>query len=238
MTAAWDDDLLPSDLAMDAEPLSSADLDAVGDATPETLAELAASGAPTASRIVGFQIVDDDVAEWAGRKLAETRREVAELTARADAYRAKIDDWFSRAVRRGQRTEAFFESRLAAYGLAVRADSGERRKSVDLPSVRIVTRGPAAGRPPVRVGEIRDPQRLYDLLAAHDALTAPSAGSDGDDVEYVPVAVLSPKIDKRALGLVSRFVEGAGGWCLVVGDEVVDCVELVEVVPTATVETP
>lgn len=230
---AWED-VLPSDLLFDdSPPLSELLLDVIATHDLAAIDGLAETGGPNAQTVVGWSIDDDDLAEWAGRRLSAARARRAEIADRADRYHAKIDAWFNGEVEREDRTIAYFEGRLADYGLRQR-EAG--RKTVNLPSVRIRTSGPAAGKPPVRVGEIRDPQRLYELLEEHNLLALP-AGEHGEDVELV--AVLSPKIDKRALGKVVRFAQMGDGWEVLLDDEIVsDVVDVVAVTPSATVDTP
>jgi len=73
----------------------------------------AASGDSDEDR--GFRIADDDAADWAVRKIAEERAELARIKAMADEQIARIMDKLAAAEKRCESGTAYLTSKLAEY---------------------------------------------------------------------------------------------------------------------------
>lgn len=122
------DDPIPADLALDAEPLSEADLDAVdqGEHAPEAVRR--------------WEITDDGTAEWAMRKLADVQARIAGLEARRDNWMERIAIWFEQATKPLASKAEFFTAHLSSYALRRREVDGT--KTLRLPSGAVSTRQP------------------------------------------------------------------------------------------------
>ena len=133
---------IPAELAVEAEPFDDETLDlALAGATTVTQLDDGVPGETTYVRaeVERWSVTDDGSAEWALRRLAEARQQVATLTRQAEEWRARIDAWHARMLGPLERRVEFFEGHLKRYALDRRLDD-PRAKSLILPSGRIQTR--------------------------------------------------------------------------------------------------
>lgn len=89
-----------------------------------------------------WQVTDDEVAEWAMRKLAGAEDRVARYEAMAAAWRARVDEWLDQVTRADRRTAAWFGGHLLAYMVRERERDADR-KSIALPSGALSSTKPA-----------------------------------------------------------------------------------------------
>lgn len=80
-----------------------------------------------------FHIKDDGQANWAVRKIAQARRQLAEAEALAQSEIDRIQQWLQGQKREAERTEGFFTALLWEYFLPKFA-TDPRRKTIKLPS--------------------------------------------------------------------------------------------------------
>lgn len=134
---------LPSELALDDEPLDDEQIDSA-------LAELAGLAAAhdevravveqreDVAPVVRWAITDDGLAEWAMRKLAAINRRTAELERQRDEWAMRIRYWFEHATGALGRRAEFFAGHLERYALDQRKITGEM--TLRLPSGNVATR--------------------------------------------------------------------------------------------------
>lgn len=137
MTAAhlnpFADDPLPPELAVDEEPLSEPAIDFHAGVGAE-------EAEPLRPR---WDVADDDVAEWALRKLGNAQRAEAQLRTQRDAWTDRISHWFDQASRPHAQRAAFFEGALKDY-LRRRREADPKLNSIPLPSGRVASKAEPA----------------------------------------------------------------------------------------------
>lgn len=182
---------MPADFAMEAPPLTDADLDAFlayvdqaeADDLPAvragsvvaTLDEASANPGPFAEHVRAavpayrFSVDDDETAEWALRRLAEYEATLADLAEKRDAWMRRIGEWFDQASRQPARRARFFTEHLEDYGRRHR-EANPKVATIHLPSGQIKTSksSPAA--------EVVDDGAVADWIDLR--LTRPPAGVD------------------------------------------------------------
>lgn len=199
------EDPIPPELALDAEPLSERELDAVdqGEHAPDS--------------VLRWQITDDGAAEWAMRKLADVQSQVAELEARRDGWMAKIAAWFDQATKPLSSRAEFFGAHLESYALRRREEDGI--KTVRLPSGSVSTRQPGP-----RV-VVRDEAAFRAWALAH-----PDSPAVRIKVDLMRTTQAAGEM-KRTV----RAVKSGEDWRVVLDDgEVVDWAGVEERPPSAT----
>lgn len=97
-----------------------------------------------------WSITDDGAAEWAMRHVAEADAQLAQLKAQRDEWVRHVTQWFERAAGRELARRSFFAQHLEGYAIAERERTGDKRKTVDLPSGKVRT---SSGGPKVAVQE-------------------------------------------------------------------------------------
>lgn len=85
-----------------------------------------------------WSIPNDELAEWAGRKLAAAETAIGEAEAQAGAWRERIDAWLQETTRGARNEAARFSALLERYALERRAVTG--KATLTLPSVTVRTR--------------------------------------------------------------------------------------------------
>ena len=80
-----------------------------------------------------FRLTDENMANWAIRKIAKARREFAEAEQQAERERERIDAWLDGKRKAKERDEEFFTGLLTAYYLPQHLDDPER-KTFKLPA--------------------------------------------------------------------------------------------------------
>lgn len=103
------------------------------DALPEAQRE----GAAAVARTAGWRITDRGGAEWAGRRYAERRADIADVKARAKTWRDRITDWERAELGKLQGSALHLEMLLIEYAAERRAADPKGAKSTPLPSVVI-----------------------------------------------------------------------------------------------------
>ena len=200
------EDPIPPELALDAEPLSEPELDAVdqGEHAPDS--------------VLRWQITDDGAAEWAMRKLADVQSKVTELQSRRDGWTAKIAAWFDQAAKPLSTRAEFFTAHLESYALRRREEDGT--KTLRLPSGIVSTRQPGP-----RV-VVRDEAAFRAWALAHP---------DSPAVRIKVDLVRSTSVAGEAKRTV-QAVKSGDDWRVVLNDgEVVDWASVEERPPSASV---
>lgn len=87
-----------------------------------------------------WRIDSDELATWAGRKLAKAEGERKRIEQIAHAERQKITDWERDAIKAAAHDEAFFRSRLIAYRLDLEANDPNLAGTYKLPTVTLTRR--------------------------------------------------------------------------------------------------
>src|SRR5437879_3345394 len=85
-----------------------------------------------------WRVEDDNAAEWAMRKLAETSRLLRNLTEQRAEWVDRIDSWHRQAAKPLERREAFFTFHLEDYALR-RREADPTKRTLVLPSGRVRT---------------------------------------------------------------------------------------------------
>lgn len=135
---------LPAVLALDKPPLDEDALAVtLGRANPDDLLEPPTS--EDLAQIERWTITDDEVAEWAMRKMAAAAARIDEREAQGAAWRARIDEWEESVTRADRRTVEWFGGHLADYAVRER-ERDEGRKSIPLPSGALTTTKPTKPR--------------------------------------------------------------------------------------------
>lgn len=135
------DDLLPAELALDAEPFDDAELDAALDHVPTD----EPMGEPTeveqdAHDLRTWQPSDTGSAEWAMRKLADVEQTIAGVAVQAHEWHRRIDEWAAAETKRLEQRSLFFQGALLNYTRA-RCEADPKAGTLTLPSGRVkVTR--------------------------------------------------------------------------------------------------
>lgn len=80
-----------------------------------------------------FRIENDDMANWAMRKIAKARKEFAEAEQQAERERERIETWLGGKRRAKERDEEFFTGLLTAYYLPQHMED-PKRKTFKLPA--------------------------------------------------------------------------------------------------------
>jgi len=86
-----------------------------------------------------FCLTDENMANWALRKIAKARAEYEEAAQVAEAEVKRIDDWLEGRKRELEHTEEFFGGLLAAYYLPQHMDN-PRQKTFKLPAGQVQIR--------------------------------------------------------------------------------------------------
>ena len=107
----------------------------------------------------GFQVTDDQKADWAIRKLASVRRKQAENKKIYDAEIIRITEWLSSVNHALEKDASYFEAILTPYALLQRSDG---RKTISLPHGTIKT---TAGQPKI---EIESEDRFIEWALVND----------------------------------------------------------------------
>ena len=107
----------------------------------------------------GFQVTDDQKADWAIRKLASVRRKQAENKKIYDAEIIRITEWLSSVNHALEKDASYFEAVLTPYALLQRSDG---RKTISLPHGTIKT---TAGQPKI---EIESEDRFIEWALVND----------------------------------------------------------------------
>ena len=94
---------------------------------------LGAYGEPQEQEREQFKIKDDDMANWAIRKIAKARKEFAEAEQQAERERERIDAWLDGKRKARERAEEFFTGLLTAYYLPQHMED-PKRKTFTLPA--------------------------------------------------------------------------------------------------------
>ncbi|NPV53774.1 MAG: hypothetical protein HPY71_09665 [Firmicutes bacterium] len=103
---------------------------------PDEIPESEEEEAPLRER---FRIQDDAQANWAVRKIAQTRQELATAEALAHQEIERVERWLADRRREAERTERFFTALLMEYFIPKFAID-PRRKAVKLPSGTVQVR--------------------------------------------------------------------------------------------------
>lgn len=103
---------------------------------PDEIPETEEEQAPLRER---FRITDDSQANWAVRKIAQARRELAKAEELAEAEIARIKAWLDGQRKDAMRTVSFFEGLLREYYLP-RFAADPRLKTVKLPAGKVQVR--------------------------------------------------------------------------------------------------
>lgn len=145
---------LPAELAVDEEPFPVEAVDQMSLLRDGDLPDEAA-------KAYHWRIEDHGAAEWAMRRLAEARANIAAVEEQAAEWNRRIDEWTAKVLAPLLNREQFFLANLEDYGLRVREASGDEVKTLLLPSGKIKT---ASHGPKVKVG---DPLGFADWAAAN-----------------------------------------------------------------------
>lgn len=161
MASAWEDPPIPAELAVDNVPITDAEFDMLEAAVAvwsteagvdfeSMLADVIArpwdgeapGGAFThvqgATNVAHWQMITDEDAEWALRKLAMAQEDVDRLRAQAESWQARIQQWFVQASRTHVTRVRLMEARLADYGRR-RRDAGGGA-TLKLPSGQVASK--------------------------------------------------------------------------------------------------
>lgn len=87
-----------------------------------------------------FVVDDDGKADWAMRKYAGAQRRIDAVGARRTAEADRLADWYEEVTRADQQTVNTMKGLLSEYAVQVRADTGEKQKSVSTPHGKVSTR--------------------------------------------------------------------------------------------------
>lgn len=90
--------------------------------------------------VSGFTVDTPELAAWAGAKMGEAQQLASSIREQARFWRARIDQWERDALSLPLQTVTFMEHHLERFGLAERARTNGKVKSVSLPSGVIRTR--------------------------------------------------------------------------------------------------
>jgi hypothetical protein len=107
----------------------------------------------------GFEVTDDQKADWAIRKLASVRRKQAENKKIYDAEVIRLTEWLALVNHALEKDGAYFEAILTPYALVQR---WEGRKTVSLPHGTIKT---TAGQPKI---EFESEDRFIEWALVND----------------------------------------------------------------------
>ena len=107
-----------------------------------------------------FRLTDENMANWALRKVAKARAEYEEAAKVAEAEVRRIDDWLNSRKRDLERTEEFFGGLLTGYYLPQHMEN-PRQKTFKLPAGQVQIR---AQQPDY----VRDEARLIAWLKGND----------------------------------------------------------------------
>ena len=107
-----------------------------------------------------FRLTDENMANWALRKVAKARAEYEEAAKVAEAEVRRIDDWLNSRKRDLERTEEFFGGLLAGYYLPQHMEN-PRQKTFKLPAGQVQIR---AQQPDY----VRDEAKLIAWLKGND----------------------------------------------------------------------
>lgn len=149
---------LPAELAVDEEPFPVEAVDRLAEHEGALHDVPGFHDVFTAHR---WQIEDHGAAEWALRRLAEARANIAALEEQAAAWNRRIDEWTAKALAPLLNREQFFVANLEDYGLRVREASADEVKTLVLPSGKVKT---TSHGPKVKVG---DPHGFDEWAAAN-----------------------------------------------------------------------
>jgi len=145
---------LPPELAYeDAPPLTDYDLERLEDQVLGTADEAAmdddaalaalqeGAAAPeldwAGPAALRWRIEDDGAAEWAMRHVVAIDAELGELAARAQGWTQRIQGWFDKGARRLKVRRAYFDGHLTDYARRERDRTGDKRKTIELPSGKV-----------------------------------------------------------------------------------------------------
>ena len=103
---------------------------------PDEIPETDEEQAPLRER---FRITSDDQADWAVRKIAQARRDLAKAETLAEAEIARVTAWLDGQRKDAMRTVGFFEALLREHYLP-RFASDPRLKTIKLPAGRVQVR--------------------------------------------------------------------------------------------------
>jgi hypothetical protein len=107
----------------------------------------------------GFQVTDDQKADWAIRKLASVRRKQAENKKIYDAEVIRLTEWLATVNHALEKDASYFEAVLTPYALVQRS---EGRKTISLPHGTIKT---TAGQPKI---EFESEDRFIEWALIND----------------------------------------------------------------------
>ncbi len=107
-----------------------------------------------------FRLTDENMANWALRKVAKARAEYEEAAKVAEAEVKRIDDWLNSRKRDLERTEEFFGGLLTGYYLPQHMEN-PRQKTFKLPAGQVQIR---AQQPDY----VRDEAKLIAWLKGND----------------------------------------------------------------------
>jgi len=141
-----------------------------------------------------FKIENDDMANWAIRKIAKARREFAEAEQQAERETERIDAWLAGKRKEWERAEEFFTGLLTAYYLPQHMEDPQR-KTFKLPAGAFQVR---AQQPEYQ----RDDAALVQWLESH---VMP---------DYLEV------VKKPKWGELKKIIETKGGVATVAGEVV------------------
>lgn len=125
---------------LDLLALDSSEVEQGDHLTPEAAAHAAA-----VARVAGYQIVDEDHAEWAGSIYTRHAHRVAAAERR---YRERVDRLarqFDEETRASARSIEFLGEALERFALSRRADDPKRNKTTTLTSLKVATTTRNAG---------------------------------------------------------------------------------------------
>lgn len=155
MTEALPAELMPGPAPFDPEDIPPGELDVADDP-------------PLPEAIEAWRVANNDDAEWAMRLLAAYEAEDEAITAQADAYIDKVQEWAAKEHRRLSRRIDYFRDQVEVWALVWRERTG--RPTLALPSGVVKT---SHHRPRI---QIADPHAVLDW--AERTLT----GDELDDV--------------------------------------------------------
>jgi hypothetical protein len=107
----------------------------------------------------GFEVTDDQKADWAIRKLASVRRKQAENKKIYDAEVIRLTEWLAMVNHALEKDASYFEAVLTPYALVQR---WEGRKTISLPHGTIKT---TAGQPKI---EFESEDRFIEWALVND----------------------------------------------------------------------
>lgn len=129
-------DLPPADTYVDEPPLTDDDLIRLYNTIDDYDELVAEDGAAAVDPgpAAAWAVDGANTAAWAMTKLAAAHAEIADAAERRDAYIARIVDAYTAETKRATRDAEFFTGHLVAYAIAVRAETGDRTKTVITPA--------------------------------------------------------------------------------------------------------